>query len=245
MEDKIALNKKFGQLFIRYEYNGNRVPCPTDKDGLLKLMKAVHIDEDALRRFENYVDGRVVRYGDNVEKWFNSLENFEDLPYEDLAFYNLPSEQKIYSIGPEYVFVQRLYKYASDFMNNCNVRVSDDIITRYRFWRGGITVEYAMRKGLGDSEKKNLVLDEWKKFIDRFGKQVDKFNDEMKENGSIYRMAKCSPITFTEEHNGRTFNGKSLALTASIDVYCDDKTPPDPKYVNQIFGIINEEQIKP
>ena len=236
--------KKFGELFITYVVDDKVNPCPSDLDEFKSLMKMARMDESYLERWDRYVTNKRERLGSDFERWYDSLEVIDDIPYEDQKFNNLPTQKREIRVGCEYRLMKELHNLAVEFYNSSTFRNSDDLVVRYRFWQGGVTVEYAYRKGMPATEARKRVIDSHKTFVDKAKSAVQKFNAENSEYQIQWTKSASPVMSFDEEYRGHTYVGVSMALTASVDVFRKDKMPVDGKYVHQLFTIVEDEQEK-
>lgn len=239
------LQKKYLSLFYRLVKDGELVDVPEDAKERKELLKLLHIADSKIDNFKAFLESKQRRYGEGFDEWYKYLK-ITDLDDYDLMQYELPNKVTEINYGCEFELMKELFKSAETFIDSSKHLVAgDEVIARYRFWQGGIIVEFAFRKGMPVTDARKKVMDAHKVFIKEAKSAVDKFN----KANSIYHLQWTSSATpvlaFEEEIDGKLYTGTSVSLTASVDLYRVDKQPVEKDYSYKLFRIITAEKSVP
>lgn len=237
------------KVFVDYTKGDERLEIPKrGTDELEQLVKIAHITESNINGFRSYLKTKLRRFNDDeaeLGEWLDTL-TFEDIDDTDLKIYILPINKIKVNQGDEFYLITGLYEAAQQFITDLKgIKQADDVIGRYRFFQGGITVEYFYRKGMPSTNAKKQASTAHKAFIAKAKECVTKFN----ENNDIYKIEwtkSISPVfEFEEEFNGKEYVGMSLNIAASVDLSRKDKNEVDQAYSHYLFNMINDEKCHP
>lgn len=234
--------KKFADIYVDvYEY-GKKVAFNASHIDLI----AKKVEESTLDKWRKFLNDTCEEFGDDFDgydKWFDELDNSEDIDPRKVAHYDLPTERIEIRLGNEATFMRKLLNLAKSFIDSnkpyCNEQTK--VGSAYQFTKQAVYVmvytysKYANEQALRKA-KSNFIA-----FFNAAKVLGQEFND----------MQGMEPhIGIGSSINDHYLLGDPVyERTFAIDDGCDTlfypkaKTRVSQEYADNFYGSVPEESV--